>query len=898
MLCFSQDVLSQAGMAVPTEVGAEAEVEAESGSGTYSVRFGLTRPGDYLLAVSAGGTPIGGSPFPVRCAAGPIELARSTLVELEASLKGVPLELKTLKRLAAPQPLRFLVRCRDRFGNARSGACGRALRCELRPTPATAQARDKGAQGVLLCAGCRELGDGTVEVAHTVRDAGRYGVWLGYQHDAATHQLGELLVEPPVAFAADCTPDAQGVLRLQTKKAYELTLLSCDEMGRRQTRGGEQLRVQLHTGPGPIAVEVHDQGDGQYKVNFGVHVSGEYLMAVAVEGKPAAGSPFAVLAHSSSDGRSPTRSPSMERFGSRGALPADGAERRGSVCDVLERRGCLAALGGSIASSIASMAERPATTPPGRPSTPGRTTHRGSLSSPRCGTDRSHRRASASPRGVATPSSPSPAAKPLPGAAGALGAARQNGNGAVAAKPRSGSRLVAKPVPAPAASPALPASKGAGTHGAAPPAPTEPALNGESRGLFALPSPGARCLAATPSPSIEAGAKSVVVVGSVNVDLYRRARRGAVKFGGKSVDVKPIKGMTLPASSFVALPKIKSQSGVVVLPQLPRPAEAFVMTMDGPFEQKTGGKGANAAAAAGQTFACELVANMGGVSAEQNAMIRRDLAAFGGVGTQFTSVLEGTPTGSAYILLYEDNDNAILLLGGANQAWPAQPELEMPGGLLHTAVSGAVAVMLQREVPEHVNVAAARLAHALGTPVFMDVGGTDAPLDPALLPYLTVIAPNESELTFISGVKTERGGKLQMGLVRQAVRTLKAKFAAKGNAKVEVLVTLGAQGSVHFGPQWSAGDAEAHETRMGHFALTTPDGKPKDTTGAGDCFRGSYVGARYGEGKGVPEAMRWAAAAAACSVELEGAMPSMPPRDKIAARCAQPVLGLDGPISS
>ena len=166
------------------------------------------------------------------------------------------------------------------------------------------------------------------------------------------------------------------------------------------------------------------------------------------------------------------------------------------------------------------------------------------------------------------------------------------------------------------------ASKGAGTHGTAPPAPTEPALNGESRGLFALPSPGARRLAATPSPSIEAGAKRVVVVGSINVDLYQRARRGAVKFGGKSVDVKPIKGMTLPASSFVALPKIRSQSGVVVLPRLPRPAEAFVMTMDGPFEQKTGGKGANAAAAAGQTFACELVANMGGASAEQNAMLR------------------------------------------------------------------------------------------------------------------------------------------------------------------------------------------------------------------------------------------------------------------------------------
>ena len=99
---------------------------------------------------------------------------------------------------------------------------------------------------------------------------------------------------------------------------------------------------------------------------------------------------------------------------------------------------------------------------------------------------------------------------------------------------------------------------------------------------------------------------------------------------------------------------------------------------------------------------------------------------------------------------------------------------------------------------------------------------------------------------------------------------------------------------MHFGAAWQAGGAEgAHETRMGFFQLATADGKPKDTTGAGDCFRGSYVGMRYGEGRGVADAMRWAAAAAACSVEVEGAMPSMPPRAQIAARCAQPLLGLD-----
>ena len=103
----------------------------------------------------------------------------------------------------------------------------------------------------------------------------------------------------------------------------------------------------------------------------------------------------------------------------------------------------------------------------------------------------------------------------------------------------------------------------------------------------------------------------------------------------------------------------------------------------------------------------------------------------------------------------------------------------------------------------------------------------------------------------------------------------------------------GAQGSIHFGPEWSAADgaAGAHETRVGYFALSTPDGKPKDTTGAGDCFRGSYVAARYADGKGVAESLRWAAAAASLACEVEGAMVSMPDRASICERLEGPMVG-------
>merc|ERR1712241_217175 len=105
-------------------------------------------------------------------------------------------------------------------------------------------------------------------------------------------------------------------------------------------------------------------------------------------------------------------------------------------------------------------------------------------------------------------------------------------------------------------------------------------------------------------------------------------------------------------------------------------------------------------------------------------------------------------------------------------------------------------------------------------------------------------------------------------------------------------VILGGKGSMHFGPDWLRQGKEdengllPHECHMGAYGLATADGKPRDTTGAGDCFRGSYVATRYGEGKTVAEAMRWAAAAGSLSVEIEGAMPSMPPRSAIQARLA------------
>lgn len=378
----------------------------------------------------------------------------------------------------------------------------------------------------------------------------------------------------------------------------------------------------------------------------------------------------------------------------------------------------------------------------------------------------------------------------------------------------------------------------------------------------------------------------VLVVGSINVDLYQKMTPSTIKLGGTPIDVSPIKGMTLPAKSFAETPGVAKQLKAANLTCVAGQEEALLMKMDGPFDQKTGGKGANAAAAAGQTFGCELICNFGRASANANKMLLDDLKKFGNVDTGRSGLIEG-PTGTAYILLFGDNDNAICLLGGANQSWSAASTAE--GSPLHKAIKESVAVMLQREVPDLINVEVARMARALGKPVFMDVGGTDAPLDERLIPFLSVVCPNESELTFISGVETQANGEVKKSLVRDAVAALKTKFAAAGNGGVEVLVTLGAHGSMHFGADWVKARDE-HECHVGRYALATSNRKPKDTTGAGDCYRGSYVAARYGEGRSVAEAMQWAAAAGSLSVEVEGAMPSMPTRKAIESRMKQAML--------
>jgi ribokinase len=62
-------------------------------------------------------------------------------------------------------------------------------------------------------------------------------------------------------------------------------------------------------------------------------------------------------------------------------------------------------------------------------------------------------------------------------------------------------------------------------------------------------------------------------------------------------------------------------------------------------------------------------------------------------------------------------------------------------------------LLLQREIPEFVNVIAARIAKEAGTMVILDVGGRDEPFTEELFRYVDILSPNETELIRVIGKK-------------------------------------------------------------------------------------------------------------------------------------------------
>ncbi|MFT3763253.1 MAG: ribokinase [Pseudoxanthomonas sp.] len=206
------------------------------------------------------------------------------------------------------------------------------------------------------------------------------------------------------------------------------------------------------------------------------------------------------------------------------------------------------------------------------------------------------------------------------------------------------------------------------------------------------------------------------------------------------------------------------------------------------------------------------------------------------------------PTGTAFICLSDDAENAITVAPGANDALtPADlPPLDAVSHLL-----------LQLETPLEAVTAWAVAARAAGVKVLLNAAPARE-LPATLLDAVDLLIVNEGELALLSGESAD----VAAGLARLTVPG--------------VVVTLGARGCV------ARIDGELHLQPA--FAV-----QAVDTTAAGDTFCGSLA-ARLAQGDGIGDALRYAGAASAIACTRLGAQSSIPTRREVEAflRAAPP----------
>jgi len=262
-------------------------------------------------------------------------------------------------------------------------------------------------------------------------------------------------------------------------------------------------------------------------------------------------------------------------------------------------------------------------------------------------------------------------------------------------------------------------------------------------------------------------------------------------------------------------------------------------TLEAPtFSLGCGGKGANQAVAAAKLGGDVLMVTRVGddIFAENTIQNLKDV----GVDTRHVVKVPGTSSGVAPIFVEESGENSILIVKGANEfLTPEQVDLAVED------IKACDLIVMQLEVPLETVYHTIAIGARYGIPTLLNPAPAHPDLDPSRITDATYFVPNESELELLTN--------MPVGNVEEAEAAARS-LMAKG-IKI-VIVTLGAKGAL----------------------LVTEDGAklydpvtvtPKDTTGAGDAFIGSF--ARYFiETKDLDQALKMAVRYAADSITRPG----------------------------
>lgn len=265
---------------------------------------------------------------------------------------------------------------------------------------------------------------------------------------------------------------------------------------------------------------------------------------------------------------------------------------------------------------------------------------------------------------------------------------------------------------------------------------------------------------------------------------------------------------------------------------LPRPDETAVGRR---WYPKFGGKGGNQAVAVAKAGVASRL--YGAVGADGFGDFLMAGLAAGGVETAHVAVLEGVGSGMSVAILDAAGDYGAVIVSGANLAIPAE-------GLEAASVwEGVALLILQNEVPEAVNLAAARAARARGVRVVLNAAPARA-IGAEFAALVDLLVVNAVEAEMMGG-----GAVTALPEAEAAAVRLAARYPA-------VIVTAGGRGC-------------AGAFAGGRFALAAEQVEVVSTHGAGDAFIGALAAALLG-GAGLEAAAQAASAAAARHVAGAG----------------------------
>ncbi|MBL8178687.1 MAG: ribokinase [Bryobacterales bacterium] len=287
---------------------------------------------------------------------------------------------------------------------------------------------------------------------------------------------------------------------------------------------------------------------------------------------------------------------------------------------------------------------------------------------------------------------------------------------------------------------------------------------------------------------------------------------------------------------------------VVSVDVLPAPGQTV---LGSGFQMIPGGKGANQACACGRLGEGAVFTRMAGrVGYDLFADHLKASLAAAGVDVSAVHATKAQPTGVALIWVDREGQNSIVVASGANhEIAPAD------AAALRHVFRDASYALFQLETPLQAVQAAMLVAREEGARTILDPAPAQ-PLPPNVLSLVDILTPNETEALLLLG---KPPGAISQTEAPQVGRALRSQLGVE-----TVVLKLGGGGCL-----WMN---EKETIATPAFPVTAVD-----STAAGDTFNGALAIA-LAEGKPVPEALRFANAAAGLSVTKIGAQASIPPR--------------------